>query len=75
MKTRILEDMKKTISVLVALVATFVLSGDAFSTGDNVSPMGEQSYCAYDDLTGVCKMRNKGVACYMVFADCTFVEN
>lgn len=67
--------MKKTISVLVALVATFVLSGDAFSTGDNVSPMGEQSYCAYDDLTGVCKMRNKGVACYMVFADCTFVEN
>jgi hypothetical protein len=37
--------------------------------------MGEQSYCAYDDITGVCKMRNKGVACYMVFADCTFVEN
>lgn len=67
--------MKKLIAGFVALVATFVLSGDAFSTGDNVSPMGEQSYCAYNERKEVCEMSNKGVACYMVFADCTFVEN
>ena len=66
--------MKKTISVLVALVATFVLSGDVFSTGDNVLPMGEQSYCAYNKITGNCEMLTSGVACYGVFADCTYIE-
>ena len=37
------------IAGFVAIVATFVLSGDAFSTGDNISPKGVQIYCAYDE--------------------------
>lgn len=70
MKTRIITFF--VLLLVVLPIQAFVLS-NTLKVEDKKD--GEQSYCAYDDLTGVCKMRNKGVACYMVFADCTFVEN
>ena len=66
--------MKKMIAGFVAIVATFVLSGGAFSTGDNISPKGVQIYCAYDEDYTSCEKREKGDACYLVNEDCEYIN-
>lgn len=63
--------MKKTISVFVALVATFMLSVNMYSTPKGVDP---GSYCKYNDKTGECDKECNGWVCYGVDESCSWVN-
>ena len=63
--------MKAKLIFGLALIASFVLVSNLHSSGRSYKPDG---YCAYNYKTGFCEKQSSGDACYMVFADCTYIE-
>lgn len=63
--------MKRLIIFAVAFVAVFVVSLKMYSSSKSVNP---NYYCLYDEEKGVCNPNAKGIACYGVNEDCSWMD-
>ena len=67
--------MKKTLGLFAALAVTFLMSADVYSSSGETGNNGRAGlYCAYQ-WYGYCEHAFVGTACYLVDADCNWIDD
>lgn len=68
--------MKKILVLFAVLSATSLVSAALYSVGNKAGNNSRETikYCAFNKAKGICEEAIKGDACYLVNADCSWMD-